>query len=184
MRIMDETAQRPSYAPKVPIGWIIRLYQTDALGLRDADLVDRVGWRLFARCHAVQLVTASRVACPVCRTEFAVPWIGQPEDRVSTCAGCGWSITAGAFHASFHHQDLLGHAPTAFAEFVARFPTARGYQERILLIDRVVHAVHVTGGLTARNLLEGRPRQILAMLDSLAGSSASSRHGSAVEAGS
>ncbi len=162
---------RPSYASKVPIGWIIQLYQADAMGQRDIELADKVGWRLHARCQDVLMVSASRVACPMCHAEFPVPWVGQPEDRVATCPGCGWSITASAFHASFRHQDLLGNAPTAFTEFVTRFPVARSYEERMRLIDRVVHAIHVTGGVTARNLLEGQPRRILAVLDALAGSS-------------
>ncbi len=161
---------RPSYAPKVPIGWIIQLYKADAMGVRDADLADKVGWRLHARCQDVLMVSASRVSCPVCQTEFTVPWRAQPEDRVATCPGCGWRITAGTYHASFRHQDLLGNAPTAFTEFVKRFPVARSYGEQMRLIDGVVHAIHVTGGVTARNLLEGRPRRILASLDALAGS--------------
>lgn len=164
----DGTPLRPAYAPKVPVGWIVRLYRADAAGLRDDAWAGKVGWRLHARCRDVLMVTASRVACPVCHTEFPVPWIGQPEDRVASCPRCGWRITAGAFHASFRHQDLLGHAPTAFTEFVTRFPAARNYAERMRLIDRVVHAVHVTGGVTARNLLEGQPRRVLAVLDELA----------------
>jgi len=104
---MSETTPRPIYAPKVPLGWIVRLYRADAQGLRDEDLADQVGWRLHARCQDVLMVSASRVACPVCHTVFPVPWVGQPEDRVAPCPGCGWSITADAFHASFRHQDLL-----------------------------------------------------------------------------
>jgi len=62
---------------------------------------------------------------------------------------------AGAFHASFEHQDLLGiNARSALAEFVERYPDARGYPARMLLIDRVLHAVHAGGGPAARNLLE------------------------------
>jgi hypothetical protein len=38
----------------------------------------------------------------------------------------------------------------------------------MLLIDRLVHAVHAGGGVAARNLLEGRPRQVLASMDTLA----------------
>jgi len=166
---MNNTTLRPTYAPKAPIGWIVQLYRTDAAGIRDDEGVDKVGWRLHARCQDVLMVSASRVACPVCHTGFPVPWVGQPEDRVATCPGCGWSITAGAFHASFRHQDLLGQAPTAFTEFVTRFPAARSYAERMRLIDRVMHAIHVTGGVTARNLLEGNPRRVLALLDELAG---------------
>lgn len=167
---MSEVIARPSYAPKAPIGWIVALYRSDALGLRDLELVDKVGWRLHARCQDVLMVSASRVSCPLCNTVFSVPWIGHPEDSISTCPGCGWRVTAGAYHASFRHQDLLGgNARVAFEGFVASYPAARGYVERMLLIDRLVHALHTTGGLAARNLLEGQPRQVLATLDTLAG---------------
>src|SRR5919201_788191 len=72
--------------------------------------------------------------------------------------------------ASWRHHDLLGgNARPAFAAFVERFPAATTYQERMLLVDRLVHAVHTTGGLAARNLFEGRPRRGLAALDALAG---------------
>jgi len=116
------------------------------------------------------MVSDGRVACPQCQTEFAVPWIGEPPDRLARCPRCAWSITAGAFHASFEHQDLLGgNARSAFAEFVAGYPRAYGYAARMLSIDRLVHAVHAGGGPAARNLVEGRPRQVLAILDDLAG---------------
>jgi hypothetical protein len=70
------------------------------------------------------------------------------------------------------HQDLLGiNARSAFAEFVEGYPETHGYPARMLLIDRLVHAVHASGGPAARNLLEGRPRQVLAILDTLAGRS-------------
>jgi hypothetical protein len=38
----------------------------------------------------------------------------------------------------------------------------------MLAIDRLVHTVHVTGGLAARNLFEGRAREVVATLDELA----------------
>ncbi|MGI8549884.1 MAG: hypothetical protein ACR2PL_03645 [Dehalococcoidia bacterium] len=167
---MSEIAPRPRYAPNVPIVWIVRLYQSDALGIRDEEQVDKVGWRLHARCSDVLLVSDSMVKCPVCQTEFVVSWIGQPEDRLSTCPTCGWSISAGAYHAGFEHQDLLGgNAREAFADFAEGFPAARGYVEKMLLIDRVVHALHRSGNVAARNLLEGHARQVLATLDALAG---------------
>ncbi len=170
---MADLAPRPRYAPKVPIGWIVRLYQTDALGVRNGELLEKVGWRLHARCVDVLLVSDSKVRCPSCLTEFSVPWIGEPADRVSVCPGCGWNITASAYHASFEHQDLLGgNAREAFAEYVASFPAARGEVERMLAIDRVVHALHRSGNVAARNLLEGHPRQVLATLDALAGTTA------------
>jgi hypothetical protein len=161
---------RPRFAPKVPIGWIVQLYRRDALGLRDDALLDRVARRLYARCRDVLLVSDSRLRCPVCQTEFAVPWVGQPVDRRAACPACGWALTAGAFHASFRHHDLLGaNARAAFAMFVERYPGAGGYRARMLLVDSLVHAVHSSGGPAARNLLEGQPRRVLALLDALAG---------------
>jgi len=148
---------------------IVRLYESDARLLRDEELVDDVGWRLVARCGDVLLVSDSEVVCPDCGSTFAVPWIGEPDDRVSTCPGCGWSITAGAYHATFHHQDLYGvGAREAFAEYASRFPRLTSYTEKMLAIDRLVHAVHKSGNLAARNLFEGRARDVVAALDALA----------------
>jgi len=158
-----------SFAPKVPVSWIVQLYRRDALQIQDQELAEKVGARLYARCQDILLVSASRLACPACQTEFHVPWIGEPPERETHCPSCSWSITAGAFHASFEHQDLLGgNARSAFMEFVEGYPAARTYPARMLMIDRLVHAVHTGGGLAARNLLEGRPRQVLAILDGLA----------------
>jgi hypothetical protein len=74
---------------------IVRLYTADAEMRPDDDLVDDVGWRLLARCQDILLVTDEQVICPDCGTTFDVPWIGQPDDRVSTCPTCAWSITSG-----------------------------------------------------------------------------------------
>jgi hypothetical protein len=38
----------------------------------------------------------------------------------------------------------------------------------MLIIDRLVHAVHVSGNTVVRNLIEGRPSHALATLDKLA----------------
>jgi predicted RNA-binding Zn-ribbon protein involved in translation (DUF1610 family) len=149
---------------------IVRLYTLDAEGRKDHDLADDVGWRLLARCQDVLRVTDSEVVCPTCGTTFAVAWVGEESGRTSTCPACGWSITAAEYHASVEHRDLNGAgAREAFHEYVERFPRLQTYEEKLLAIDRVVHAVHRTGNLAARNLFEGRPREVVARLDALAG---------------
>lgn len=158
------------WAPKLPVSMIVRLYTLDAEGRHDHDLADDVGWRLLARCQDVLRATDGEVVCPSCGTTFEVAWIGEPAARASSCPACGWSVTAGEYHASVEHRDLNGAgARVAFAEYVERFPRLKTYEEKLLAIDRVVHAVHRTGNLAARNLFEGRARLVIEQLDALAG---------------
>jgi hypothetical protein len=120
------------------------------------------------RCLDVLAVSDSSLRCPVCETCFEVPWIGQPEDRLASCPKCAWTISAGDYHANFEHQDLLGgNARNAFARFVADYPSALTYVERMMITDRLIHAVHASGNTVVRNLIEGRPCQVLAVLDGL-----------------
>jgi hypothetical protein len=155
---------------------IVRLYEVDGKMLRDDELVDDIGWRVLARCRDVLLVSDGKIICPDCGATFGVPWIGEPEDRVSICPECSWSISAGAYHASFEHRDLNGvGAREAFADYVAGFPRLTTYSEKMMAIDRLVHAVHKTGGLAARNLFEGRARTVVAALDALSAAPAPPR---------
>ena len=94
---MSTPHARPRFAPKVPVAWIVQLYRRDALGIRDAELIDKVGGRLYARCLDVLAVSDSLLRCPACQTVFEVPWIDQPAERLASCPGCGWGITAGAY---------------------------------------------------------------------------------------
>ena len=131
----------PRFAPKVPIGWIVQLYRRDALGIQDTELMDKVGARLYARCLDVLAASNSLVHCPVCQATFAMPWIGRPPDRLACCPNCNWSVTAADYHASFEHQDLLGiNARDVFARFVDDYARANSYAQRMLAVDRLVHA--------------------------------------------
>lgn len=166
-----ERRLRLGYAPRVPIGPVARLYKADAMGIEEEELLTDVGWRLYARCQDVLLVGDRRVRCPECRTVFGVPPRRPAPDAVATCPGCGWWVTAAEFYYSTSGTDLDGHnARPVWAEFAERFPGARTYQERMLLIDRLIHGVHRSGAPAARNLFEDHPRQVLATLDALAGS--------------
>lgn len=161
---------RLRYAPKVPVAWLEQLYRRDALGVRDTELLEKVGVRLYERCQDILLVSDSRVICPECDREMRVTWVGHAADEVSVCPRCGWRITAGEFHNSFEHQDLLGmNALADFMAFVDAYPRARTYRERMVLVDRLVHAVHAGGNPAVRNLVEGRARDVLDRLDRLAG---------------
>jgi hypothetical protein len=165
-----ERLLRLSYAPTLPIGPVVRLYRADAAGVQDEELLHDVAWRLYARCRDVLLISDSKVRCLECRTEFPVPWRGSPPDRVVACPSCGWYLTVAEYRLSYRGTTLQGPGARAvWTEYVTRFPTARTYQERMLLVDRLVHGVHTSRNLATKNLFSGAQRQVLAALDGLAG---------------
>ena len=89
---------------------------------------------------------------------------------MATCPGCDWYVSAGEYRNSWRGTDLDGHnARPVWVEYVERYPTAETYKERMLMIDRLIHGVHKSGAPAARNLFEHHPRQVLAVLNELAG---------------
>jgi hypothetical protein len=62
-----------------------------------------------------------------------------------------------------------GNARAVWSAYVSGFPAAVTYEERMLLVDRLVHGVHTTRNLATQNLFAGPQRQVLAALDGLAG---------------
>lgn len=170
----------------LPAAKLIRLYEANAAGLLDDEVLDEVGWRLWDRLGDVVRVTAGRVRCPVCATELQVRVAGRAADELVPCMGCDWSVTPAAWHASWRHRDLNGACPE-FQRFVDAWPNARSIRDRMVLIDSVVHALHVAsrrdmpGNFAARNFLEGSRPKIVALLDELAHGSGSHVAGPARE---
>ncbi len=159
------------WAPKVAQALIARLYERDAVGMRDDELLDSVGFALWARASDVALVAQSGVRCPVDGTEFRLGddvWHRLPANTSAACPRCGWQIDVETWHDSWRKTDLHGTAPFIDA-YVEEWPTARSYRDRMLLVDRLLHEVHSTGGNLARALIEGgRRNSPHAFLDRLA----------------
>ncbi len=87
---------RIQWAPKVRRGKILKLYQTDALGLQDEDLVAEVGYDLLARCRSILMVTDARqVDCPSCQAEINCPAARWSRETPPVCPVCGWHATYG-----------------------------------------------------------------------------------------
>lgn len=162
---------RIKWAPKVGQAPIARLYESDAAASRDEELLDQVGYALWARASDVALCARTGVRCPVDGTEFRLGddvWYRLPADASGSCPTCGWQTTVEAWHDSWRKTDLSGMAPFV-EEYVARWPAARSYRDRMMLVDRLLHEVHATGGNAARALIEGgRRNSPHALLDRLA----------------
>lgn len=164
-----------SWAPRATQRSIKRLYENEASGLLDAEIVDDVGLTLLLRCESIlqvdRAVRCGIISCPRCQhgkqTEFR-----RGEDDLQ-CPECGWAATWKDYWRTFKGQQLnAGGAGAFFREYTETYPRARSPKEKVLIIDRLIHAFHFnTGGLPSRaacaNLIEGKLSTVIQFLDRL-----------------
>jgi ribosomal protein S27AE len=163
----------PQWAPRLPQALIARLYALDAQGIYDDDLLDEVGWKLWARCQSfIEAVEASRgrAKCPRCGA--IVLHHADPEE-VLRCE-CGWQVAWREYFKTYQHKQLSGAEAVLalFGEFITAFPAARNPQEKMLQIDRLIHGFHynLQFGPTRAvgvNLIEGRYHEVVDFLNRL-----------------
>ncbi len=174
------------WARRVPKWKVRRLYESDARGMRDEELLDDVGTTLWLRCRDIVAVLEARegrVKCHRCARQNRHTVIhrelgrkGDPRDELLTCPVCGWQITWGDYHLSFKRKQLnSGGATTAFETFARDYPHARTPREKVLAVDRLIHEFHYSykdrPDLATRpigvNLIEGRIPDVVRFLDEL-----------------
>ena len=164
----------PTWAPRVSQQEIRRLYETDARGIYDEDLINEVGYGLLARCQSsltAAEAVAGRALCPRCAR--VVTHAGRSSDLLS--CKCGWELTWGEYFETIQHKQLLGAEPVLeqFRSFVRMFPQARTPQEKTILIDQLIHGfhwyykTHTPTRPVAVNLIEGRLSDVVAFLENL-----------------
>ena len=175
---MTEGRTRIRWEPRVPQHMIRRLYQTDAQGIYDAELIDDIGFRLFARCQSfleAEEARRGRAKCHGCGAIIlhSSGFSSEDKQRLLKCGDCGWEISWGEYFSTIHKKQLSGgDLVSLFRNFVARFPCARSPREKMLLIDRLIHGFHYNLESGPRrpsgvNLIEGSMREVIAFLNQL-----------------
>jgi len=164
------------WAKKVSPEKIRRIYKLDAQGIMDEELIDDVAYTFYARCESILTVTeASRgqIKCPECGN--LIPRHGVDKEQVIKCQDCSWEITWGEYFNSYHQKQLHGGgAVDVFKNFIAKLPLAKTPQEKMILIDSIIHECHK--GLkegqynrpVAVNLIAGRMTETIKFLEELA----------------
>jgi hypothetical protein len=165
----------PVWAGRVPQWKVRRLYETDAKGIYDEDLIDDVGYGLLTRCESFITANEARsgaLPCPRCSAPVEHT---HRREEVLRC-DCGWELTWGEYFRTIQHKQLSGAEAVLrlFREYAGRFPKARTAREKMLLIDYLIHGFHSyykgAGNPTrpvAVNLIGGRLGQVMDFLDSL-----------------
>jgi hypothetical protein len=179
---MTQNEQKPQWAPKVPQAIIRRLYATDAQGIVDDELIDKVGWALWERCDSILTVTAAhrgQVRCPSCGTviERQNPW---SSDEQLQCGICDWRILWATYHQTYRGKQLFGaNAVDIFEAFHHAFPRAQVAKVKMLLIEQLLHAFHVSlneiGRPVAANVIAGTLAEVIQFLDTLTNDGSSAR---------
>jgi hypothetical protein len=170
---VESTQIRIRWAPRLRPALLKRLYDSDAKGFQNLELCEEVGSALYARCDTFHLVSQTFVRCPICFQVFEVA-----REGVTTCLtkGCAFNTTFDAYGQSVqNYYAWTGRAAEAFETFYQRYPTARTYREKMLLIDQLIHSFHidekrgVASKSVASKLLEGNRKEVVRFLDELSG---------------
>jgi hypothetical protein len=166
--------RKPAWAPKVSPHKIKKLYELDAEGIRDEELVDDIGISLYARVESMLMVTSSNLGHPLCiECQTEIPNSYQ-KGFISVCPSCGWMIDIFEYRASYKGQTLNGvGALPELKHFVSKYKLAKTYVEKMRLIDYLIHTFH--GNLneepsraTATNVIEGNTGDIAKLIFTLA----------------
>ena len=164
---------RPRWAGRVKQQLIRRLYENDAQGIVDEELIDEVGFGLLLRCQSILVATeahSGRATCPRCGGIITHHW---DKNQVMVCPQCQWQTTWGAYFKTYQAKQLVGGgAMDAFQGFAEHYPQAKTSREKLLLIDQLLHAFHweLTQQYTrpaACNLIGGKLFEVVQLLDSL-----------------
>lgn len=164
---------RPTWAGRVPRHKIAELYKRDALGICDEVLIDDVGIGLLVRIENIFRARAANsgvVSCPLCQHE--IPHDFDPAFLLR-CESCNWELTWAEYHKSKQGKHLIASGMDPFLkEYAEQYRVARSPQEKMILIDTLIHRYHweLEGGLTgpgARNLIGGKPNEVIDFLNDL-----------------
>ena len=126
-------------------------------------------YSFYCRCKTIWIVT--QIRCPKCEEKL------NREAEYLICPRCNWVTTWGRYHKSYKKKRIHGgRARQFFYDFASDWPRAKSAQEKMILIDSLVHAVHedVSGGSmtpASANLVAAKRADILELLNDLASDS-------------
>jgi hypothetical protein len=167
------------WAERVSRRDIQRLYESDAQGMLDEDLLDQVHFAIHARVldmfEVREAQQTGRIRCRQCG-EYVAQFYrmgARHKSDVLNCAKCGWQTTCGEFYDSYTGRSLLpGSAIKLFEDYLARFPQATTSSHKLLLIDWLIHQFHVMQGVArmpvGQNVIEGTGDQVRELIETLA----------------
>ena len=169
--VKEENLNNCVWPAKVKRQDLRRLYVSDAAGVLDTALLDEVGFTLYARCkesrEIYDLLEQGKVKCRHCGQVLAY-------SEIIICP-CGQRYTYREYRRSYRADNMpRGEASAVFDRFVEDWEKTRTSQEKMRLIDNLVHEFHVASirGTPNRpvavNLIQGTKAQVVQLIEELA----------------
>lgn len=157
---------------KLNINKLNKLYMLDAKGIHDEVLADEIGLVLYLRCkygkEDMELMEKNIIRCHECGNELG----GENDFRQCSC---GRQYSYKEYRRSFRWDNMpTGAAAITFAEFMQKWDLAKTYNEKIILIDTLLHEFHlslVSGAShrpVAMNFIDGTRDRVEQIISNLA----------------
>lgn len=157
---------------KLDIYKLKKLYMLDAKGIKDEILADEIGLTLYLRCkygkEDVERMDKGIIRCHNCEKDIG----GEGDFRQ---CGCGYQYSFREYRRSFRRNNMpTGSAAKIFNTFIVEWSRAKGYNEKIILIDRLLHEFHknmmsgARGRPVAMNFIDGTRENVDKIINELA----------------
>lgn len=175
MKLSDNSDyQLPVWAYRLRKSQIERFYKSCGQGLLDEELIDAVGFSLYARCESMLQVGEAARGRPPCPSCGATAQLDKDPTAFAKCADCGWTCPWSLYKKTYQRKGLFaGGMEASVRDFVRKFAAARSHGEKLVLIDALIHRFHwetqdsAGGRPGVCNLIEGRMKSTMAFLDRL-----------------
>jgi hypothetical protein len=161
-----------NWSPAVPRQKLQRLYESDAKGILNNELLEDVGYTIYARClqsrDERRLIDTGKLKCHNCGSILSY-------NSGLMCCPCGYQYIFKDYMKSFRRCNMpTGGAAHIFNEFIEKWPLAKDSVEKMRLIDWLIHEFHINirSGVKGRpvgiNLIQGTKVQVAQLILSLA----------------
>lgn len=137
---------------------------SDAKGIQDMFLVEEIGLTLYLRCkygkEDMERMGKYIIRCHNCDREL----MGDSDFRQ---CGCGYQYSYREYRRNYRKNNMpTGAATKVFEMFMTKWTIAKGYSEKMILIDTLLHEFHlslISGAMNrpvAMNFIDGTRQKV------------------------
>ena len=167
------------WSPEISPVKIKRVYESDAKGLLDENLINEVGFLLYARCSDIIEVTNARDGNVKCQNCSRIVKRTGGINEIIACTNCGWSIIWRDYKKTYNRKGLLAGVKGAktikiFNNHVSKWVKSKKYNDKMAIIDYLIHEFHesIKEGSDTRpvacNVIQDNAHEVIQLINDLA----------------